>query len=318
MNNSTKCVSLTWLSRTSLTNLNSGEGGSNFVDIKKYEYQGKSYPYVSGQAMRFYIKEAIRRVIDPKDACIPDDKGETCGQIDVCVLCDLFGFMTTVPDVGAMTRVSAVKVAPAMGLLPFEDNSVVDFLTRRHRMEAGELKGDIVNVELSINVYRSGISVDVAKVGAEEDVFALREIGAKKKEAKAVNGIELKEKVKAEEKLRRIKLVLDAIRRITDYSKQARLLTDFTPDILLVSVSPIYSHRLQKAFELVDGNSLDVSRLDSLLSEVTRNGEKVWSGLTPGILAKENEEKVKNTLRERKIEVKTPSEAIEEALKALA
>jgi len=317
MNNNIKCISLTWLSRTSLTNLNSGEGGSNFVDIKKYDYQGKSYPYVSGQAMRFYIKEAIRRVINPEEACIPDNKGETCGQIESCILCDLFGFMTTLPDIGAITRVSPTKVAPAMGLLPFDDNSVVDFLTRRHRMQTAELKGDIVNVELGINIYRSGICIDAAKVGAEEEIFALREVGGKKKEVKAVSGLRLKEKVNPNEKTRRIRLVLDAVRRIADYSKQARLLTDFTPDILLVSVSPVYSHRLQKAFELTNGNVLNIERLENVLNEVTRKGEKVWAGIMGGILDKDNESEVRGVMAKRKIDVTIPAAALDEALKAI-
>ena len=59
-----KGVNIVWLSKTDLTNLNAGEGETNYIDIKKFKKEGKEFPYVSGQAMRFYIKEAIRRELE--------------------------------------------------------------------------------------------------------------------------------------------------------------------------------------------------------------------------------------------------------------
>ncbi|RLJ02567.1 MAG: type I-B CRISPR-associated protein Cas7/Cst2/DevR, partial [Candidatus Aenigmatarchaeota archaeon] len=56
-----KGIEVIWLSQTDLTNLNAGEGEANFIDVKKYKKNGVEYPYVSGQAMRYYFKEAIRR-----------------------------------------------------------------------------------------------------------------------------------------------------------------------------------------------------------------------------------------------------------------
>jgi CRISPR-associated protein Cst2 len=164
-----KAISAIWLSETSLTNLNSGIGGSNLVDLKKYKKDGIDYPYVSGQAMRYYLKESIRRLVSAQEYCVANEKGETCGDIANCILCDLFGFMTTLKDQGAQIRVSPIKMSPAMGLLPLNDNMTIDFLTRRKPQEsAGELRGDIVNVELAVNIYRSGLSIDLAKVGGEE------------------------------------------------------------------------------------------------------------------------------------------------------
>ena len=143
-----KAVSAVWLAETDLTNLNSGVGGSNLVDLKKYKKDRIDYPYVSGQAMRYYLKDSIRRLTNSNEYCVANEKGETCGDITKCILCDLFGFMTTMKDKGAQTRVSPIKMSPAIGLLPLNDNMTIDFLTRRKPQEkAGELKGDIVNVE---------------------------------------------------------------------------------------------------------------------------------------------------------------------------
>ncbi|HIE09477.1 MAG TPA: type I-B CRISPR-associated protein Cas7/Cst2/DevR [Armatimonadetes bacterium] len=335
MRKDVKAISMVWLSETDLTNLNSGEGGTNLVDVKKYRWMGRDYPYVSGQAMRFYLKEAIRREVSPKEACIADEKGETCGQIQTCVLCDLFGFMTTLPDKGAIVRVSPVKVSPAMGLIPLDETLVLDFLTRRHRgaqtAEEGELRGDIVNVELSVNVYKAGLCVDVRRVGCEERPIeigrvegARRRRGGEEADTKILQSIQFEELVSEEERARRIGLLLNAVKDFSDYSKQARLLTDFTPDFVLVALQGNYSHRLQKALEVEVGEGrarLSLERLEQILEEVREDCVEVdgrpalFAGMINGLLA--NEEEIKGALERRGIPIHTPRGAIEEAQKAL-
>jgi len=314
MNENVKGISLVWLSKTDLTNLNAGEGEANLVDIKKYKKMGKEFPYVSGQAMRYYIKEAIRRGLEENEfMCIPDERGEpTCkGNIEKCISCDLFGFMATIkkgtkipgyPEGhpgGAHTRVSPVKVAPAMGLLPFDENSVIDFLTRRKPQEvAEERKGDIVNVEIGTNIYKCGLAIDVTRVGKIEDWTG--------------ETLEFKEIIGKKERIKRIKKVLEAIRFLTDYSKQARLLTDFTPDIICITFQKKYSHRLQKLFEFKNDTKIDTTRLKQILDDVKEYSEKIIFGMISGII--ENEEEVKKIIENYGIPLKTPAEALNEAI----
>lgn len=295
-----KGLNVVWLSKTDLTNLNAGEGESNYIDVKKYKKNGIEYPYVSGQAMRFYLKEAMRRSLEDNEyMCISDDKGETCGEIRKCLMCDLFGFMTTIKGKGAVTRVSPVKVSPAVGLLPFDDNANVDFLTRRHRVsEGGKMEGDIVNVEIATNIYKSGISIDMRRVGGEEKV------NEEKRTVSIENAVEISEKNN------RIKKTLDALRFLTDYSKQARLLTDFTPDMIAVSVQKKYSHRLQKLFELNNERELNIQRLNEILSDVSEYSDKILFGMVSGVV--KNEVEVKKAIEAKGIQVKTPSEVINE------
>lgn len=296
-----KGLNVVWLSKTDLTNLNAGEGESNYIDVKKYKKDGIEYPYVSGQAMRFYLKEAMRRSLEDNDyMCIPDDKGETCGEINKCLMCDLFGFMTTVKGKGAVTRVSPVKVSPAIGLLPFDENANVDFLTRRHRVSEGaKMEGDIVNIEIGTNIYKSGISIDMIRVGGEEKV------NEEKRTVSIENAVEISEKNN------RIKKTLDALRFLADYSKQARLLTDFSPDMIAISVQKKYSHRLQKLFELNNGRELNIQRLNEILSDVSEYSDKILFGMVSGVV--KNEADVKKAVEAKGIQVKTPSEVINEA-----
>lgn len=300
--NNLKGMNVVWLSETNLTNLNAGEGESNFIDVKKFKKEDTEYPYVSGQAMRFYLKEAIRRSLEGKEyMCIPDEQGETCGDIEKCVMCDLFGFMTTIKGKGAITRVSPVKVSPAVGLLPFEENSSVDFLTRRHRSSKDKkAEGDIVNVEIGTNIYKAGLSIDIIRIGSEEKINSDK------------RSIDLESFIDDTEKIKRVKKVLEAVRYIADYSKQARLLTDFTPDLIAISMQKKYSHRLQKIFEVGEGRELNTTRIKEILEDVSGYSDNILFGMVSGVIS--NEEKVKEVFESKGIEVKTPKEAIEDAI----
>jgi len=301
-----KAINAVWMARTDLTNLNSGIGGSNLVDVKKYKFGGIDYPYVSGQAMRHYWKEAIRRQISISDYCVANDRGETCGNIENCVLDDLFGFMTTIKKGedtagGARTRVSPIKMSPAMGLLSLQDNLTIDFLTRRKlQEEAGELKGDIVNVELAVNLYKAGFSIDVDKVGGEEKVDP-----AKRKS----KGIEYE--VSGDCRKERLLLALSAFKNISDFSKQARVLTDFTPDIILLSIQNNYNHLIQKALELRSNQDIEINtqRLDEILGDLRHANSSLYAGMVSGTF--KNEQEIRDVFKKHNIDVATPSQAID-------
>lgn len=304
-----KGISMVWLSKTDLTNLNAGEGESNLVDIKKFKKEGVEYPYVSGQAMRFYLREAIRRNLNGEEfMCIPNDRGETCGDIKKCINCDLFGFMLPEKQKGATKRVSPVKVSPAIGLFPFDENTTLDFLTRRKFKEKEEKQeGDIVNVEIGTNIYKCGIAVDIQRVGGEE-------VDQKKKT------IKLNYKIEENERSERIKKLIESLKYIADYSKQARLLTDFTPDIICVAFQNKYSHRLQKLFEFVNTEGeierkINTNRLSEILMDVKEYSDNILFGMISGII--ENEEDVREIFKKAGIEIKTPKEVIEQSLTLL-
>jgi CRISPR-associated protein Cst2 len=308
-----KGISVVWISETDLTNLNSGEGESNYIDVKKYKSEGMEFPYVSGQAMRYYIKEAMRRNLeDGEYMCVPDDRGETCGLIEKCLVCDLFGFMRPFEGAapgggGANIRTSPVKVSPATGLLPFEDNSVIDFLTRRHRGE--KLEGDIVNIEIGTNMYKCGLSIDVRRVGGEEVVDQSERV------------MKIEYEIDVNSRKSRIVKVLEALRFLTDYSKQARLLTDFTPDLICIAFQNVYSHRLQKLFNLARDNGkikriMDINRFKEILDDVNEYSDKILLGSISGIL--QNQKEVGEAYREiagDSAEVMEPKDVIGEAIK---
>jgi CRISPR-associated protein Cst2 len=180
---------------------------------------------------------------------------------------------------GALTRISPVKVSPAMGTLPFLTHSTLDFLTARKPQEKEEERaGSIVNVELGTNLYKCGLAVDMAKAGFEE------RIDFKKRK------LEFTRIVPDEERKRRLRKVLGSLKLLADYSKQARLMTDFTPDIVCVTFQKAYSHRLQKLFD-IDENArkINVNRLVEILTDLQKYSERVYFGLISNVVANESE-----------------------------
>lgn len=105
----------------------------------------------------------------------------------------------------------------------------------------------------------------------------------------------------------RVKIALNAFKNLSDYSKQARLLTDFTPNLLLIAIQDRYNHTLQKALELEGGRNINIDRLDQVLRSL--KGDKIYAGLFSGTLG--NEEAIKQVLTTHGIELKTPPEAID-------
>ncbi len=164
------------------------------------------------------------------------------------------------------------------------------------------MEGDIVNVEIGVNLYKSGIAIDAVRVGGEEAI--------EEKE----RTVKLEHFLDEEKRKKRISKVLEAVRYISDYSKQARLLTDFTPDLILIAFQDVYSHRLQKALNVSDG-AINLERLEAVLSDIKEYSPKLIAGILPG--AVEKEEEVRAKLDGLEIEVKKTNEAITEALEHL-
>jgi len=236
---------------------------------------------------------------------LPDDKGETCGNIAKCALCDLFGFMTTIKGSGAVTRVSPVKVSPAIGLLPLEDSMTLDFLTRhKAHEEEGKSGGDIVNIELSTNIYKCGLAVDLTRVTAKEQY----NVETMQMEFVKSEGID-KETPKT-----RIAALIKSLSQLTDMSKQSRLLTDFSPDIICTSTSSIYDFRLQKLFELVPPENgeiiLNIKRMAKILAPVVKRTENVYAAVLSSVV--DNEDEVEDVFRMHGVNVlETPEEVLE-------
>ena len=152
-----KAITLVWLTRADLSNLNSGQGSGNLTELKTYANGTK--PYISGQATRTALFDTIARDHADKFKCTSE---RPCTDVQNCWSCDLRGFLATKEGEGGERRWSPVKVTPGLGQLPSE--IVTDLLTRSSVIEKEERSSKdlrLANVQMTDNLYRFAVVIDV-------------------------------------------------------------------------------------------------------------------------------------------------------------
>ena len=284
-----KGITMVWLSKTDLSNLNAGEGGGgNVTELKTYDNGRK--PYASGQSVRHALREAIERNNPGVFLCTPESP---CGDIQNCWLCDLFGYLNPKLGEGFDRRWSSIKATPALGQIA--NDIVTDLLIRMSDREKSDEKQTrdqrIAYVQMMSNVYRTGLSLDVANIGV-----VIRAKYEGKGKDQAFGGWETVTDIKTEERRHRAIAVLEAIGGITDFAKQARNAVSLSPDIFIASTHSRYSHRTLRALECDDDGNVNTDTLRVILQDLRDDGATMFFGFTPHVVA--NDDALLETVKE--------------------
>ena len=301
-NNATvlKGVAIVWLSKADLSNLNAGEGGGgNVTELKTYDNGRK--PYASGQSVRHALREAIHRNNPDAFLCVPETP---CTKVEKCWLCDLFGFLNPKSGEGFDRRWSPIKATPALGQIT--SDVVTDLLIRMSDKEKEDKQTSdqrIAYVQIMANVYRIGLSLDVANIGK-----VITPLYDGKGKNATFNGWKTTVEIEQEEKIERTAAVLEAIGGISDFAKQARNAASLAPDIFIASTHTRYSHRTLRALELDDDGNINTETLRVILQDLEDDSAKLFCGFTPGVV--ENDEALTQVLDEFGIERYNPLRAL--------
>ena len=300
-NNTTlKGIALVWLSKTDLSNLNAGEGGGgNVTELKTYDNGRK--PYASGQSVRHALRKAIHRNNPDVFLCVPETP---CTNVAECWLCDLFGFLKPKSGECAGKRWSPIKATPALGQVA--SDIVTDMLTRmsdKEKEDKKTLDQRLVYVQIMANVYRIGLSLDVANIG---------KVVTPQYEGKGKNATfkewETTVEIDKQKKIERTIAVLEAVGGLADFAKQARNAISLTPDIFIASTHTRYSHRTLRALELDDDGNVNTKTLRVILQDLEDDGAKVFCGYTPGVV--ENDDVFTQVLDDFRIDAYNPLRAL--------
>lgn len=261
-------LNINYISKVNLGSLNGSEGmGGNITPIKKVsDYEGNEFVYVSGQALRRYLKETLRELGQVVSLVDEDgsphfgdfqDKIFKKGKFDDKKLMfenfidiDLFGYMF--PNAGR--RWSVVKVAPMLSLLPYKGE--YDYLTRKQKVEDESKKsGNIVQVEIdTLNYMRGNIVIDVDKVGKDINEYTYEE-------TKLIEDEKINE---------RINILIDSIKYINGGAKQSRNLEDISPKFVIAINQKVGNPFLLNAFSVDKNKNLNV---DIIIEELESNKE---------------------------------------------
>ena len=293
-------LNIAYITKVNIASLNGAEGsGGNITPIKKiYSYSGDEYVYVSGQALRHYLKETLMQLGEKISEI--NEKGEPTFKVngkyvnldnkkefdkykenvfkDVVDL-DLFGYMFP----NSYRRWSPVKVAPLLSLLPYKGE--VDYLTRKQKKE--EKGGNIVQVEIdTLNFMRGNIVINLNHIGAIIDEFTY----------------EREDILTENEKKQRINILLEAIKNFTGGARQSRNLEDISPKFIVITKQKTGNPFFLNALKVDKNMNLDIEILKEAISEA--DFEDIKIGLRSGIFNNENE--IRNNF-----DVLTIKEAIE-------
>jgi len=295
-------LNIAYITRVNLASLNGSEGtGGNITEMKKVsDYKGNEYAYVSGQALRRYLKETLMQLGEKITEV--DEKGEPTFKVDgktvdldrkfndyketafkEYVDLDLFGFMF--PNGGR--RWSPVKVSPLLSLLPYKGE--YDYLTRKQKPKEGnEKSGNIVQIEIdTLNFMRGNIIINLNHIGNEVDEYTYE-----------INSI-----LNNEEKNHRLNVLLDAIKYFNGGAKQARNLEDLAPKFIVISKQKTGNPFLLNILKVDEDGKIDIESLkEAIIDNVV---EDLTIGITNGIFT--NEKKIKEEFEN----VVTVNEAIE-------
>lgn len=222
--------------------LNNGEGEETTARVKTIRVQQREYPYVSAQAVRFWLRETLQRYDSGWQAApIYRGKGSkqqayTEGNPIRYWDDDLFGYMRAEKD-QTVTRVSPFRLSTLIAAAPAE--IVTDFGVMA-RMEGNPV---LHEHEFYRTPLVGAFSLDLGMAGtftSKERTGYLNLSKEQKKEAEA-RGLEYVSELDAyrlpvEERIQRIASLLRAFGRLEGGAKQTLHLTDVSPMFVCMAV----------------------------------------------------------------------------------
>ncbi|UOF92502.1 type I-B CRISPR-associated protein Cas7/Cst2/DevR [Fodinisporobacter ferrooxydans] len=296
-----KAIGMNWLARADLSNLNSGEGIGNLTQLKLY--RGNQYPYNSGQAVRHALFETLQREHGEVMKCLPESP---CGQIETCWACDLRGYLIAEKlDENAKgtsdKRWSPLKVTPALGTKPVD--LTTDLLLQ---FTANPAENRIANIQLTENIYRIGMCIDIANIGRQEKPVFIAN-GRKEKFSHWQESANISD----DQRRQRVHAVLDAVYRLSGFAKQARGAVSLAPEVMFLSVQDHYHQRGLDVLLLDDEGNADISRVISYIQDRQFDGDQVLFAYTPGVIT--NGEEMAEAVRTTGLPVLSVRESFEKA-----
>ena len=227
-----KALTITYLTPVSFASLNgSDKEADNISSIKKLSRGTEQFPYGSSQWLRRALRDQLANLgwdlSEGKAATIAKGAGTTLQKPAEYIDDDLFGFMGMEKGESAgkgssVKRTSPVRVSPLVSIDKYEGD--LDFGTNYMGVSAGG-NPNIFETEIHSGIYRGTVLIEIDRVGCGD--------GFK-------DGTELS----PEDRSRRVKGLLDALKNLWSSGRQTRFLADISPKFvaaaMLSAKNPIF------------------------------------------------------------------------------
>ena len=304
---------------------NAGNDTSTHLDnatmTKKIRKNGKEYPYVSGQAWRYWWRETLEKKFNWNMSPIIREKRIAYTEADPMIYPDddMFGYMRAGkkkiidPDTGkeksvnaTLTRVSPLKNS---ALIAVNYNPIVQLWSSMSRQEGDAvpygkdeycavMKGmfsiDIDMVGTFSAIERSGfqnINEEMRKLYLQKGAIEIDDPYLKDKKGNPIKLIRIDDS----ERLKRIKDTISALKYICGGAKQTTNMADVTPKLIILCKFASGNHPFSHlAKEELGKPVFSIDALKEVISEYQDDIEgKIYVGKRSGFMDELNDEFVK-------------------------
>jgi CRISPR-associated protein Cst2 len=296
-----------------------GDRTDNIVRVKSIRRGRKVYPYVSGQALRYWWRDTLQERFDWKMSPISREKKiafTSANPIDYDDD-DVFGYMRALKakEGGTVTRISPLKNSPlisVIGQIPTQDFGVMarhegDPVPYEHEFYSTILKGIF-----SVDLDSLGVFYGAEKTGYKNMYPKLEALAEEK-------GLSLEEENKKwtmpeDMRIKRTQDVIKALPYLQGGAKLTSHLTDVSPKLVILAAIDGGNHIFMNIVKEENGEAImDIEALKEVLNEYDDSLlTDVYIGLRKGFMD-ELEPLIKELSEENsKIHVGTIKEATDQ------
>lgn len=179
--NNKKGLSITLIFKAQ--SLNYGEGIGNISELKKLTRgDGSVYTFASRQAIRYDIVRLGNKMFNWNLDVVDKSKGTIQFKDDLTIKeseeMDLFGYMKTAKNDGSAIRSATVRLSNAISLEDYKSD--MEFLNNKGLADRiGEFP-NLANIEQHLSYYTYTITIDLEKIGIDNDMELSNEEKAKR------------------------------------------------------------------------------------------------------------------------------------------
>lgn len=170
-------------------NLNYGEGIGNISELKKLSRgDGRVYTFASRQALRYDIVRLGHKLFGWNLELVDKSKGTVQFKDEYTIKdseeMDLFGYMNTSKKsetnlTGASkTRSAVVRISNAISLEEYKSD--MEFLSNKGLADRIKEFSNLANIEQHLSFYTYTVTIDLEKIGIDEDIELENEVKAKR------------------------------------------------------------------------------------------------------------------------------------------
>ena len=249
-----------------------GDRTDNIVRVKTIRKGRTRYPYVSGQAFRYWMRETLEEKFNWKMSPISREKKIAFTEANPIDYDDddAFGYMRAMKkkEGGTVTRISPLKNSPLVSVVG--QNPTNDFgVMARHD------EGDPVPYEHEFysTILKGIFSIDLSSLGVfcESEKTGYRNMYPKLIELAEEKGLSHEDEywvLDDETRIKRAKNIINALPYLSGGAKNTSHLTDVTPKVLILTAIDGGNHIFMNIVrEENEKTIIDIDALDEVIKE---------------------------------------------------